>query len=75
MDGHILNFRQRLGAAPDPCIWNHLPYQFRTPLLEILRMSLSVYSYRAMVKCVSCRAETNIRLVRIFARLHKYSNT
>ena len=24
---------------------------------------------------VAIRAETNIRLVRIFARLHKYSNT
>ena len=41
MDGHILNFHQHLGAVPpDPRIWDHLPYQFGTSLLEILHTGL-----------------------------------
>ena len=39
----MLNLSQRLGAAPpDPRIWDHLPPQFRTPLLNFLRTGLDV---------------------------------
>ena len=53
MDGHILNFRQHLGVqTPDPRVWDHLPYQFRIPLLEILRTGLD-YVYEKLNFSVS----------------------
>ena len=46
---HILNaeisqFCQRLGAVPpDPCIWDCLLGQIRTPLLKSLRTGLGIH--------------------------------
>ena len=45
LNAEILQFCQRLGAAPlDPLIWDCLLGQIRTPLLKFLRTGLFMYN-------------------------------